>query len=345
MEEKRPFGEYIRKKRLEKAMTQRELAQRLYVTESTVSKWERGLSYPDVSLVPAICGQLGISEHEFFAACDDDQAHAQEKAAHHWRRTVAGLQRFFAVGYLVAIAVCFVCDIAIYHRLDWFWIVLTAVSLSACFTNLPFRIKRNRIPMCLGAASICTALLLASIWRYAGGHWLAGGLAITVACLALPWGVWAICRLPGKAPVVLSACWASAWLFLLLTVIWAFTGGDWLLGVGYPLTAAGTLFGWGYLACVRWLPTGPLLKAGVLALTTSLLIPVFNTLCTILLSQSEGPRFWEYFSFSALLARRAAGDPAWVNILIFLLLLPLSLLLLLFGLWAELRHRRGQLHQ
>ena len=44
MEEKRPFGEYIRKKRLEKAMTQRELAQRLYVTESTVSKWERGLS-------------------------------------------------------------------------------------------------------------------------------------------------------------------------------------------------------------------------------------------------------------------------------------------------------------
>ena len=55
MEEKRSFGEYLRKKRLELAMTQKDLAQRLYVTESTVSKWERGLSYPDVSLVTAIC--------------------------------------------------------------------------------------------------------------------------------------------------------------------------------------------------------------------------------------------------------------------------------------------------
>ena len=44
MEEKRSFGEYIRKKRLELAMTQKDLAQRLYVTESTVSKWERGVS-------------------------------------------------------------------------------------------------------------------------------------------------------------------------------------------------------------------------------------------------------------------------------------------------------------
>ena len=55
MEEKRPFGEYIRKKRLEVGLTQKELAGRLFVTESSVSKWERNLSYPDVSLVTSIC--------------------------------------------------------------------------------------------------------------------------------------------------------------------------------------------------------------------------------------------------------------------------------------------------
>ena len=38
MNEKKPFGEYIRKKRLEMGLTQRELADRLFVTESTVSK-------------------------------------------------------------------------------------------------------------------------------------------------------------------------------------------------------------------------------------------------------------------------------------------------------------------
>ena len=36
----------VRKKRLEAGLTQKELAGRLFVTESSVSKWERNLSYP-----------------------------------------------------------------------------------------------------------------------------------------------------------------------------------------------------------------------------------------------------------------------------------------------------------
>ena len=38
------FGAYIRRKRQEAGLTQRALGDALYVTESTVSKWERGLS-------------------------------------------------------------------------------------------------------------------------------------------------------------------------------------------------------------------------------------------------------------------------------------------------------------
>ena len=37
MNEKKPFGEYIRKKRLEAGLTQKELAEQLFVTESTIS--------------------------------------------------------------------------------------------------------------------------------------------------------------------------------------------------------------------------------------------------------------------------------------------------------------------
>ena len=44
MENKKTFGAYILKRRRELGMTQRELAERLYVTESAVSKWERGFS-------------------------------------------------------------------------------------------------------------------------------------------------------------------------------------------------------------------------------------------------------------------------------------------------------------
>ena len=42
MESKKRFGEYICRRRKELGMTQREFADKLYVTESAVSKWERG---------------------------------------------------------------------------------------------------------------------------------------------------------------------------------------------------------------------------------------------------------------------------------------------------------------
>ena len=63
MENKKTFGEYICRRRKELGLTQKEFAQRLFVTESAVSKWERGLSYPDVTLLRDICAILEISEH------------------------------------------------------------------------------------------------------------------------------------------------------------------------------------------------------------------------------------------------------------------------------------------
>lgn len=45
MESKQTFGQYIRERRRALGLTQREFAETLYVTESAVSKWERGVSH------------------------------------------------------------------------------------------------------------------------------------------------------------------------------------------------------------------------------------------------------------------------------------------------------------
>ena len=58
MENKKTFGAYILQRRRELGMTQKELAEKLYVTESAVSKWERGLSYPDITLLQNLCALL-----------------------------------------------------------------------------------------------------------------------------------------------------------------------------------------------------------------------------------------------------------------------------------------------
>ena len=54
-------GQQIRTFRTQLHMTQKQLAQLLGVTDQAVSKWERGLGCPDVSLLPALSRHLGVS--------------------------------------------------------------------------------------------------------------------------------------------------------------------------------------------------------------------------------------------------------------------------------------------
>lgn len=340
MNEKKPFGEYIRRKRLEAGLTQKELAEQLFVTESTISKWERALSYPDVSMVMPICAALHITEHEFFTACDDNQAHTRERQAAAWRGVTLGFRQLCFAGYVIAVAVCFICDLVVFHTLDWFWIVLTACGLAFCFTNLPFLMGRGKLPICLGAASGCLILLLLACWWYARGWWIIGGLAITAVCIALPWAWWAVWRFYGKHVLPLCGAVLTVWVFLLLEVVWAFAGGDWLFTLACPLALAGVAFLWAGFAALYWLPGNKWLKGGVIALLASLAVPVFNSLCDLLIEDMHGPRFWEYFSVGAMLVRRAAGEVSWVNPLIFQIMLVGSLILVVLGVVIEIRRRR-----
>lgn len=55
------LSENIKKLRLEKGITQENLADFLGVTFQSVSRWERGESYPDITLLPAIADFFGTS--------------------------------------------------------------------------------------------------------------------------------------------------------------------------------------------------------------------------------------------------------------------------------------------
>ena len=81
MENKKTFGAYICRRRKELGLTQREFADRLFVTESAVSKWERGMSYPDITLIRDICAILQVSEHELLTAREDVEARTAETLA------------------------------------------------------------------------------------------------------------------------------------------------------------------------------------------------------------------------------------------------------------------------
>ena len=64
------IGKYIAGKRKDLGLTQRQLADKLGMSDKSVSKWERGICLPDVSVYFDLCRILGISLNEFFAGED-----------------------------------------------------------------------------------------------------------------------------------------------------------------------------------------------------------------------------------------------------------------------------------
>lgn len=60
-------GAIIRELREKKQLTQAELAEKLYVSDKTVSKWENGKGYPDLSLLEGLAAALGVSVAELLS--------------------------------------------------------------------------------------------------------------------------------------------------------------------------------------------------------------------------------------------------------------------------------------
>ena len=58
------IGDLIAQLRKEKNMTQKDLADQLNVTDKAVSKWERGISCPDINTIPKLAELLGVSSEE-----------------------------------------------------------------------------------------------------------------------------------------------------------------------------------------------------------------------------------------------------------------------------------------
>lgn len=55
------FGKFVADIRKEKGMTQKELAQILNLSDKAVSKWERGLSFPDISVLEPLAEVMEVS--------------------------------------------------------------------------------------------------------------------------------------------------------------------------------------------------------------------------------------------------------------------------------------------
>ncbi|MBR4123376.1 MAG: helix-turn-helix transcriptional regulator, partial [Clostridia bacterium] len=119
MIDKKTFGLFIKIKRTEKNYSQKDLAEMLFVTEGAVSKWERGVSYPDITLISDICRVLQISEHELITASTDTHS---RKIKHEAKKFRVIRNVWFwvpTISYMATLLICFICNLAVDHTLSW----------------------------------------------------------------------------------------------------------------------------------------------------------------------------------------------------------------------------------
>lgn len=209
--EEMKIGPFIRDRRIELGMTQQQLADKLGITDKAVSKWERAVSYPDITILRELSAALEVTVTELLAGereppdtvppevrevVVDTVAYAEtaRKRNSGWKFWV-----FIALTFWCLIAVLVLCII---DRFRFWWslrpIQCIAFGWAVCY---PLLRTENR--------PIRNAMVIASVtvypFVYALGARSAWHLGVVIVSLAYAWTVyWAAHRYwgdKGKAVV------------------------------------------------------------------------------------------------------------------------------------------------
>ena len=206
-------GELIANERRARGMTQKALAEQLNVTDKAVSKWERGLSCPDIALLPRLSELLGVTLNELLngekCGAQEQQGEVQQRDLHcalqyadramrerirSWRTISAIL---FSALLILGGAVCVICDLAICKRPTWSIYPVSSVLLAwfICFPIL--KCGDKGIKWSLAALSVGIVPYLLALNRILGGVrlLLPIGIGCAIPSLVYLWGVYFLFRI------------------------------------------------------------------------------------------------------------------------------------------------------
>ena len=262
------FGDFLKGKRLEKGLTQKQLATELFVSESAVSKWEKGVAHPDITLLPKLSQILGITEHELITASIDNQAREEKKQAKKWRALTLTWSLFFYIAYGIALLTCFIVNLAVEGTLSWFFIVFSALLLSATFTSTPKFIKKYRLILIPLSQLLALCLLLGVCAIYTAGDWFLVAVISVLLGLTIIFFPIILCKYKIFSKLVKHGDFISIAvdfivLNILLIIVNRYTNGNWYFNLALPIASAVYLI-LNLFLCVKFLGVNKLLKTSII---------------------------------------------------------------------------------
>lgn len=135
-------GKFIAQLRREQGLTQKELADKISVSDKAVSKWETGKGSPDVSSMQPLCEVLGISVTELLAGERLTQEQYRAEAERNLFALLRKKRTTQLVGAAIAAAVILFCMIGLY-RLEFTIDVSSTAGLEDAIKDYNFTTEHN----------------------------------------------------------------------------------------------------------------------------------------------------------------------------------------------------------
>ena len=112
------IGQFIASRRKEQGFTQAELAEKLGVTDRAVSKWERGKSLPDASLMLELCGLLAITVNDLLCgevvSMENYNKELEKNLLEMAKQKEAADKRLLRIEWVIGILACIVLIVPIF---------------------------------------------------------------------------------------------------------------------------------------------------------------------------------------------------------------------------------------
>lgn len=182
---------------------------------------------------------------------------------------------------MIPVIVCLICNIAIGHALDWFFIVLASLMLVASLTVVPMVVYSKKILWTLGSFTVSLILLLLVTCIYSRDNWFFLALVPIIFGLSVIFMPYVIYQI--KLPVMLRnkkglfvMLWDTFWLFGVFLVCSFYTT---YVGYWHDAILISTFclsIPWLSFLCIRYLKAHPLTKAGFIVIIVGIFLAIVN---------------------------------------------------------------------
>lgn len=221
--------QFIVKMRKEKKLTQKELAGYLGVTDKAVSKWERGLSCPDISLLSKLSEILGITTSELLngektevpsiemeSIIETTVNYADTATKSKFRKTRIIFAVILSAISIIGILSCIIIDLAISGNLTWSLYPICSTILFYLIVIPVLVLNKKGVFVSLVVLSVLIIPYLFAIEKIIGIHGLLMPIGMPTSIIGIIY-IWIIYILfvKTKLPKYMAA---SITVFLILPV-------------------------------------------------------------------------------------------------------------------------------